>query len=125
MKKTFFAAVIVLFIVLATIFLWLERIAPQYDLPALMAGNIIMAALVSFSFILVTKQLQAKAGAFVRSVYSSTFLKLSVCVIAVVVYALVKRPDVHKPSLFILFGIYALYTIIETWLLAKLARQKN
>lgn len=125
MKKTFFSAVIALFLILGAFFMWLEKLAPEFDLPALMVGNIVMAALVSISFFLVSKQSGAKAAAFVRSVYSSTFLKLSVCLIAVVSYALIKKTDVHKPSLFVLFGIYAVYTIIETWLLAKMARQKN
>lgn len=122
MKKAFFTAVIALFIALSIIFIWLKSAMPEFDFSALMGGNIIMFSLSCLSFIMVDKKLESKAGAFVRSVYSATFLKLSVCVISVVTYALINRPDIHKPSLFILFGIYILYTIIETILLSKLAR---
>lgn len=123
MKKVFVASVISLFIVLAVVFYWLRTIAPQYDFMVLMAGNVIMAVISFTTFFMVTKQLHGKPGAFVRGVYASSFLKLSVCVIAVVVYALVKRPDVHKPSLFALFGVYAVYSALETWLLSRLARE--
>jgi Na+/H+-translocating membrane pyrophosphatase len=123
MKRVFVTSVIALFIVLAIVFYWLRTIAPQYDFTVLMAGNVIMAAISFTTFFMVTKQLRGKPGAFVRGVYASSFLKLSVCVIAIVVYALVKRPDVHKPSLFMLFGIYAVYSAVETWLLSRLARE--
>ncbi len=123
MKRVFVASVVSLFIVLAVVFYWLRTLAPQYDFTVLMAGNIIMAAISFTTFFMVTKQLRSKPGAFVRGVYASSFLKLSVCVIAIVVYALVKRPDVHKPSLFMLFGIYAVYSAVETWLLSRLARE--
>lgn len=125
MKKAFIVSVISLFIVLTIVFLWLRTLAPAYDFVVLMIGNVVMAALSLTTFFMVTKQMHGKPDAFVRGVYASSFLKLSVCIIAVVVYALVKRPDVHKPSLFALFGIYAVYTAIETWLLSRLARETN
>jgi Na+/H+ antiporter NhaA len=56
-------------------------------------------------------------------VYSASFLKLMVCMIAILVYVLLNRAHLHKASVFILFGIYALYTIVETWILSKLARE--
>lgn len=123
MKKVFLASIISLFIVLSIVFLWLRSMAPQYDFGVLMFGNAIMAVLTFLSFFIVTKQMHNKPGAFVRSMYASSFLKLSVCVIAVVVYAIANRPDIHKPSLFVLMGIYASYTVIERWLLSKSARE--
>lgn len=123
MKKVFLASVVSLFIVLAIVFYWLRTIAPQYDFTVLMSGNVIMAVLSLVSFFLVTKQMHSKPDAFVRGVYASSFLKLFVCMIAIVAYAMVKKPDVHKPSLFMLFGIYAVYSAVETWLLSRLARQ--
>ncbi|MBW7914142.1 MAG: hypothetical protein H3C54_10730 [Taibaiella sp.] len=123
MKKVFLASVVSLFIVLAIVFYWLRSIAPQYDFTVLMFGNVIMAVLSLVSFFLVTKQMHSKPDAFVRGVYASSFLKLFVCMIAIVTYAMVKKPDVHKPSLFMLFGIYAVYSAVETWLLSRLARE--
>ena len=122
MKKVFLASVISLFIVLAIVFYWLRTIAPQYDFAVLMSGNVIMVVLSLVTFFLVTKQMHSKPDAFVRGVYASSFLKLFVCMIAIVAYAMVKKPDIHKPSLFMLFGIYAVYSAVETWLLSRLAR---
>lgn len=122
MKKTFITYIIILFILLSALFWVLRTYAPAYSFNVLMGGNIIMALLSVASFFLVTRQMGKKPDAFVRGVYSSSFLKLSVCVIAVMVYALINRPDVHKPSMLSLFGVYAAYTAVETWLLSKLAR---
>ncbi|HYC28801.1 MAG TPA: hypothetical protein VEB42_08295 [Chitinophagaceae bacterium] len=123
MKRVFVVSVISLFIILAVGFLWLRTLAPEYDFTVLMLGNVVMATLSLATFFMVTKQMHGKPAAFVRGVYASSFLKLSVCIIAVVVYALVKRPEVHKPSLFALFGVYAVYTAVETLLLSRLARE--
>lgn len=125
MRKVFFASVISLLIILSAVFFWLKTIAPEYHFAALMTANILMAALVTISFAVVTKKLDGSPNAFVRGVYSSTFLKLFVCIAAVLVYALANKPDVHKPTLFILFGIYAVYTVIETVLLSKITREQK
>jgi hypothetical protein len=36
---------------------------------------------------------------------------------------MIKKPALHKPSLFIMFGIYAVYTIIETMTFSQQARK--
>ena len=123
MRKVFLTSIIVLFIALSVVFFMLRTLAPEYNFVVLMSGNVIMAALSLASYFIVTKQMLRKPDAFVRGVYSSSFLKLSVCVIAVMVYAIANRPNVHKPSLFVLFGVYALYSAVETWLLSKIARE--
>lgn len=125
MKKTFVASLVSVFIVLSAVFYWLRTIAPEYDFAALMTGNFVMALLAIVSFLLVTKQMHSKPNAFVRGVYASSFLKLFVCMVAIVAYALIKKPDVHKPSLFALFGIYAIYSAVETLMLSRLAREKK
>jgi hypothetical protein len=97
---------------------------PQYRFNVMMGANIIMAVLSLTSFFLVTRELKNRPQAFVRGVYSGTFLKLLVCMASVLLYVLFNKPDIHKPTLFILFGIYAVYSIIETTLLSKIARVK-
>jgi Ca2+/Na+ antiporter len=42
---------------------------------------------------------------------------------SIMIYALLNKKDIHKPTLFILFGIYAVYTAVETWLLSRQARE--
>lgn len=124
MKNRFILIVVVLFLLLSGIFFALKTYAPQYAFGALMGGNIIMAVLAIVSYALVQAQVDKRPEAFVRGVYSSTFLKLLVCIIAILSYAIINRANVHKPSLFILFGIYAVYSIAETWLLSRMARGK-
>jgi len=123
MRKNFALIVLVIFAVLSAIFYGLEKYRPEFGFDVLMGGNVMMAVLSLFSFYLVAKQLGERPQAFVRGVYSATFLKLIVCMAAILTYALMNREHIHKPTLFILFGIYAVYTAIETGLLSKLARE--
>jgi len=76
------------------------------------------------TFLLVEKQVDGRPQVFVRSVYSASFLKLMVCMVSILVYVLLNRANIHKPTVYVLFGIYATYTITETWLLSKLVRDK-
>jgi succinate dehydrogenase hydrophobic anchor subunit len=122
MKQRFLVTTIVLFVLLTAVFFLLHQQAPEYDFKALMAGNIIMAILSIVSFSLITKQLNKTPQAFVRGVFSSTFLKLFVCMIGVLTYAMVNKPNTHKASIFILLGIYAVYTVTETLMVSKIAR---
>lgn len=122
MKKTFLASILMLFIVLSAVFYWLNTLSLGYNYTVLMTGNVVMAALSLITFFIVTKQISSNPNAFVRGVYASSFLKLFICVIAIVLYAILNKPNVHKPSLFALFGVYAVYSAIETIMLSKLAR---
>ncbi len=122
MKNNFIVVIIVLFAVLSGLFYLLETRAPQYDLGLLMGGNILMALLTVAGYGIVRKQLNSRPEAFVRGVYGATFMKLLVCIGAILVYALVNKPHVHKPSLFMAFGIYAIYTVFETMMLSKMAK---
>jgi len=81
-----------------------------------------MAVLSAGTTFIVGRQLDQRPTAFVHGVYTGTFLKLLVCVGAVLAYVLINREHLHKPSLFLLFGIYAVYTSVETVMLARQAR---
>jgi hypothetical protein len=123
MKKQFTLIIVAIFLVLTAIFVAMKAYAPAYHFVALESANGIMALLSLTSYYLVRKQMDSRPEAFVRGVYSASFLKLMVCMIAILVYVLLNRAHLHKASVFILFGIYALYTIVETWILSKLARE--
>jgi hypothetical protein len=122
MKKYFIVVVVILFLILSAVFYSMKTWAPEYRFGVLMAGNVIMAILTVVSYALVKAQVNKRGEAFVRGVYSSSFLKLFVCIGAVLAYALINKPNVHKPTLFVLFGIYAVYSVIETLLMSKMAR---
>ena len=124
MKKFFVLIIVILFLLLTGVFYGVKAYAPEYHFGILMIGNITMATLSVITYYMVIGQMNKRPEAFVRGVYSSSFLKLLVCMAAILVYVLVNRPNIHKPSLFILFGIYAVYSIVETWMLSRLAREK-
>ena len=123
MKKTFTIIILVVFLLLTALFFAMRKFAPAYHFVALETANGIMAILSLSSFLIVKKQMDSRPEAFVRGVYSASFLKLMVCMIAILVYVLLNRTHIHKASVFVLFGIYSVYTVIETWLLSKLARE--
>jgi hypothetical protein len=124
MKKVFITAIIIVFAALSGVFFYMRTALPDYQFSALMGANIIMLVLVLLSFWLVVRQLDKKPAAFVRGVYSASLLKLMVCMFSVLIYALINKHNLHKPTLFVLFGIYAVYSATETILLSKMARVK-
>jgi len=123
MKHSFTITVLVLFLVLTGIFYYLKTAAPQFNHTLLMVANGLMAGLTLVSWQIVRKQLAERPQAFVRGVYGATLLKLMICIGSILFYVLLNRKNIHKPSLFVLFGIYAVYTTVETIMLSKLARQ--
>jgi hypothetical protein len=125
MNKKLISGVLTIFILLSAIFYILNNRVPEYQFTVLEAGNALMAALSFITWIIIKKQIAERPQAFIRGVYSATFLKMMVCMISILGYVLLNRTTLHKPSVFILFGIYIVYSILETWLLSQLARGKN
>ena len=123
MTRYFSLVIVILFIVLSVIFYMLQTYAPAYSFNLLMGGNIVMALLSFLTYRIVKKQIKGKPQAFVRGVYSSTFLKLMVCMIGIVAYVMINRQSIHKPSIFVLFGIYAVYSFFETITISRLAKE--
>ena len=123
MRTKFSLIIFVIFLILSAGFYAMKVYMPEYRFGLLMAANVILALLSVLTYEIVRKQMNDKPEAFVRGVYASTFLKLLVCMISILLYVMLNRENLHKPSLFILFGIYAVYTSVETILLSKLARQ--
>lgn len=123
MKKRFIIAAVASFIIIGGGLFGLRTAAPEYSFELLSIGNLVLFALSLISFILVTRQDQHHASSFIRGVYASTFMKLMICMVAIVTYIALNKDNIHKPSIFVLFGIYAVYSIIETMSLSKIARQ--
>lgn len=123
MKHLFIILTIVIFLSLAAGFYALRIYNPSYHFMALEIGNLIMALLASITYVIKENQNSARPQAFVRGVYGSSFLKLMVCMICILLYLVLSRPNIHKPTVFMLFGIYVVYSIMETWLLSRTARK--
>ena len=122
MKNKFVAIILLVFALLAVVFYLLKMSFPSFNFIVLMAANGIMALLSLSSYFIINQQLKGRPQAFVRGVYGATFLKLFVCMITIFVYVFLNRENIHKPTIFTLFGIYAIYTAVETWLLSGLAK---
>lgn len=123
MNNRFLVIILIIAVVLNAGFYLLVSQQPAFSFPLLTTGNLIMAALCIATFLMVKQNINQRPEAFMRGVYGGTFLKLFVCIIGIMTYAMIYRKTLHKPSLFMLFGIYAVYTIAETWMLQNLARK--
>jgi len=90
-----------------------------------MLGNILLAAVTALSYYFSFKGMKLKSGhAFVRGVYISTFVKLMICAVAVVVYVALFKQYVTKGTLILFFLLYILYTVLETYCLMKVAKSE-
>lgn len=91
-----------------------------------MLGNILLAGVTALSYHFSFNGMKMESGhGFVRGVYISTFVKLMVCAIAVLVYVALFKDYVTKSTLLIFFLLYILYTVLETVSLMKVAKPKR
>jgi amino acid transporter len=116
-------ALILVCAALTALLILLFRQRPEYDLTALLTANGIMFILSIAAWAILRRNVSERPQAFVRGVYGATMLRLFVCLVGIISYAMIKKPALHKPSLFIMFGIYAVYTIIETMTFSQQARK--
>ena len=124
-KQKFYTIIAVVFIALSIVFYIVNQWDPAYKLPILIIANALMAVLCGISYVLVTRSISDNPHAFVRGVNGASLLKLMVCMIAALIYIGIYRSQVHKPTIFVMFGIYIVYTGIETYVLSGLARVKK
>ena len=122
--KSFVITNFFVFIILSLVTYIVSQQFPLMSFTLLMGTNILMFLLSVLSWIIIKKQLHERPQAFVRGVYSATFLKLIICMGSFLAYALLNRDHIYKPSIFLLFGIYIVYTAAETIMLSKMARSK-
>ncbi len=96
---------------------------PAYDRLALLIANLIMCGLSISAWAMLRQKAGAQHYAFARGVQGATMMRLLVCAGGILTYALIKRPDVHKPTLFAMFGIYVVYMAVETIAFSRQARK--
>jgi|HubBroStandDraft_6_1064221.scaffolds.fasta_scaffold726338_2 hypothetical protein len=97
-----------------------------FSIPVMLSGNLILFFATLGSFVFYQRSLQNNnTQFFLRMMYSGLLLKMFVCVLAVLAYALVVRSEINKPSLFICFGFYFIYTFVEVKILMRLTRQQK
>lgn len=125
MKRTFMVAMVVIFSVLSILFVALGVYMPQFQTTALHIANVIMVVLSLGAYVLVNRKIADRPHAFVQGVYSASLMKLMVCMGAMLAYVVLNKDRLHKPTVFALLGVYAVYSATETILLSRTARATN
>ena len=96
------------------------------DPDVLIVANVLFFLISLLVFFMQRKALSnSNPNVFVRSVMGGMLLKMSVCIICVIVYRLVAGNNVSKISVFAAMFLYLLYLAVEVAVITKLAKQKN
>jgi hypothetical protein len=97
-----------------------------FDVEVLMIGNFILFIAIAISFFFYLKSLQNNnPHFFMRMIYSGLLMKMFICIIAVLVYALAVRSAINKMAIFGCFGFYFIYTFTEVKILMRLSKQQK
>ncbi|SHK81445.1 hypothetical protein SAMN05444266_101229 [Chitinophaga jiangningensis] len=128
MSDRFFLKLIALFGIINLIFLAFKSRLMDIDAHfyVLMIGNLVLALVSTLSARNSIKSLQSSnQNAFIRAVYGATLSKLMICIVGILAYVLAYKPNISKPTVFILLGTYLIYTLFEAVSMSKLVRQKQ
>lgn len=121
-----FLPIVLLFLILNAFFIVGKNLLQSWeaDQDVLIAGNVLLFLITLISFLLANRGLaNPNPHAFVRAVYGSIMIKLLICLGAAFIYIITYKKDLNKPALFIVLGLYLLYTFIEVSVLLKLLKK--
>ncbi len=85
------------------------------DMPVLFAGNLLLFA-VSLGSLLLYQRAMAHPTTmgFLRHTYSGLFLKLLVCIFAILLYVVINRTEhINKPAILACVFLYFIYSLLE------------
>ena len=89
-----------------------------------MMGTGIVAIIMLVSYMIsVQNLLDSNPNKFVRGIMGGTFLKFMLSIVAVAVLLFSVREKLHKPDLFLLMGVYLLFSMVETAFLSIISRK--
>jgi|SRR5690606_22989183 Ca2+/Na+ antiporter len=124
MYHKFVISVVVVFLALSGLIYYLSTQQPAYALGPLLIGNAMLALVSLLSFNIIKRGIKSgNPNAFVRSKMTGTLLKFFICVAILLIYVFLNDRQIHKPSLFLFLGMYAVYSAIEAVPLSKMARK--
>lgn len=126
MKHKFVLSIVIVCFILSGLIYFLYSKNAAYDFPSLIIGNVVLAMVSLLSFKIISNGIKSgNATAFVNSKMTGTLIKFFVCISILLIYIFMNNRQVHKPSLFLFLGMYAVYSAIEAVPLSKMARQKE
>ena len=122
-----FSPIAIIFIIISLLLVVLKFAFLSWDavFNALLGGNFVLFIATYFSFYFNNKGLSNKnIQVFLRMVYSGMFLKMGICIAAVMAYAFSVKP-VSKAAILIFFGLYFIYTFVEVRIVTRLNKDKK
>jgi hypothetical protein len=125
MKSRLPLVLVVLCAIVATGIQLLWKAEPRFDYTALMIANVAMLVLSLIGWALQRRTLNDRPQAFIRGVYSATLLRLFVCLIGIMTYALANRGTIYKPTVAVMGGIYFVYVIVESLIVSQTAKRNG
>lgn len=126
MRHKFVLSIVIVFLIFSGLIYFLFTKNVAYDLPSLLIANLILACVSLLSFNIIKRGIASNnANAFVRAKMTGTMLKFFVCIAILLIYIFLNNRQVHKPSLFLFLGMYAVYSAIESVPLSKMARKRE
>lgn len=122
-KQYFILLGLISTVLFSAIYFWCLQ-HPDYDMPALVVANSLLAILSVVSYFMLQSKLKTnRAQAFVNGIYGATLLRLMICMGSIFVYLYLNQGHLHKPSIFAMMGIYIIYTAFESIALSKIAKK--
>ncbi|HXB45549.1 MAG TPA: hypothetical protein VNV85_15895 [Puia sp.] len=119
--------IVLIFTVISLVFVALIFFSPKWRavFEAMFGGNLVLFIATYFSFGFYNKGLSnPNMQAFLRMIYSAMFLKMGICIAAVLVYAFTSKP-VSKAAVLVFFGLYFVYTFAEVKIITRLNKKNK
>ena len=119
---------VLIFIVFNNFFLFSKDLLAKWHLDNLV---LIIANSLFFLINIVVYAMQKKASkntnpnVFIRSVMAGMMIKMAICIVAVMIYALAFKSSFSKYSVFAAMFLYFIYLAVEVRAATKLNKQRN
>jgi len=120
--------IILIFIAATALLLAGRQLLDQWniDQQVMLWGNILLFAVTLLSFFLYTRSFGSKnAYAITRGMYASVLIRMFVCIVAVLIYAMMAGKNVNTGAVFGCIFLYFVYTGAEVAILMKLSKQQK
>jgi cobalamin biosynthesis protein CobD/CbiB len=127
-NQKLYLPIVGLFVALNSFYLlgqgWLNKYGLSFNV--LMGGNLILFIVTITSLYFHVKGfLHKNIQVFFRSVYGALMIKVLICAAAVIVYAMIAKPNINKPALYVCMALYFVYSFMEVRMVFRLLKQKK
>lgn len=123
-----FRPLLFIFIVVSAVLVLFSRKINNWgiDSDVVIIGNIVLILATGISSYLYHRSLlNNRTAVFMRMIYGGMFAKMFICLIGAFIYIVIAQKNVNKGAIFVLMGLYLLYSFIEISILLKLSKQST